>query len=100
MRMWMCIVSIKVLNSVSKFIDEGNAMHHCVFANEYYKKKNSLILSVRENGNRIATIEYDISKFKVLQCRGVCNQVPKHYDEILSIMENEKSMFRKIAKSA
>lgn len=93
-------LSIKVLNSVSKFIDEGNAMHHCVFANEYYKKKNSLILSVRENGNRIATIEYDIKNFKVLQCRGACNQVPRHYDEILSIMNDSRSMFRKIAKSA
>lgn len=93
-------ISIKVLDSVSKFIEEANAMHHCVFSNEYYKKKNSLILSVRENGNRIATIEYDISKFKVLQCRGVCNQVPAHYDEILSIMDNHRKMFRKIAKSA
>lgn len=93
-------MTITVLHSVMDFVDEGKAMHHCVFANEYYKKKNSLILSVRENGNRIATIEYDIKNFKVLQCRGVCNQVPKHYDEILSIMENKKSMFRKIAKSA
>ncbi len=93
-------LSIKVLDSVKKFIDENNAMHHCVFANEYYKKKNSLIMSVTENGNRVATIEYDISKFKVLQCRGVCNQVPAHYDEILSIMDNHIKMFRKIAKSA
>ena len=50
-------LSIQVLKSVTEFFEEGESMHHCVFANEYYKKKDSLILSAKVAGERKETIE-------------------------------------------
>ena len=36
-------IRIKVLDSVEAIRQEGEAMHHCVFTNEYYLKADSLI---------------------------------------------------------
>ena len=47
----------KVLDSVEAIRQEGEAMHHCVFTNEYYLKADSLILSATIDGKRIETIE-------------------------------------------
>ena len=50
-------ICIKVLDSVEAIRQEGEAMHHCVFTNEYYLKADSLILSATIDGKRIETIE-------------------------------------------
>jgi hypothetical protein len=34
---------------------------------------------------RLATVEYDISSGKVLQCRGKSNTKPERYDDILAM---------------
>ena len=41
------VIQVKVLESVQEYLEEGKALHHCVFTNEYYLKKQSLILSAR-----------------------------------------------------
>ena len=50
------VIQVKVLESVQEYLEEGKALHHCVFTNEYYLKKQSLILSARIDGKRIETI--------------------------------------------
>ena len=80
---------ITPLLSVAEFYEEGKQMHHCVFANEYHKKEDSLVLSARNLINeRIATIEYSLSKHKVLQVRGPHNQTPPMYNEISNLINN------------
>ena len=59
------IIRIHVLESVQEHLEEGTAMHHCVFSNEYYLKENSLILSATIEGRRIETIEVNLDTFKV-----------------------------------
>ena len=88
-------ITIRPLQSVSEFFEEGSLMHHCIFANEYYKRKNSLILSAKIGDERIATIEYDLKANKIVQCRGYCNKTPEHYDEIINLINDNK---RKIIK--
>ena len=51
---------MKVLESVQEYLEEGKALHHCVFTNEYYLKEQSLILSARIDGKRIETIEVSL----------------------------------------
>lgn len=81
-------IRISVLNSVFEFAEEGEAMHHCVFTNNYFKKKNSLILSAKDiAGNRLETIEVSLKTFKVLQCRGKYNNNSSHHDHILELMK-------------
>lgn len=80
----------RVLKDVEDFYNEGEAMNHCVYANEYDKKESSLIFSVRnDSGKRVATVEYDIYKQAVVQCRAKNNSRPKRYEDILE-------MFKKI----
>ena len=60
-------IQVRVLESVLDFLEEGTAMHHCVYSNEYYLKPNSLILSATINGKRVETIEVSLKTLKVLQ---------------------------------
>lgn len=93
--------TIRPLQSVAEFQEEGEAMHHCVFANEYYNKDNCLILSVRDkNNNRLSTVEYDLGNFQIVQNRAACNGVPKFYKEINRCIENHKSLFVKAVNNS
>lgn len=62
------------LKNLEEFQQEGEIMHHCVFSNEYYKKKDSLILSARIGKKHIETIEVNLKTFSIVQSRGACNQ--------------------------
>ena len=88
---------ITPLQSVADFYREGEAMHHCVFANEYYKEAQSLILSVRDKkGNRVSTIEFDLDDMRIVQNRGIQNSVPKDKRNIDKLV---KSNIKLIAKA-
>ena len=74
---------IAPLQSVKDFADEGSAMHHCVYTNRYFEKGNSLIFSAKDmNGKRLATIEFDLYNYRIVQCRGINNSVPLFDDQI------------------
>lgn len=88
-------ITLHVLGSVEEFYQEGQAMHHCVYSMGYYNKKDSLILSATMDGKRLATVEYDLKQNTVLQCRGVCNKIPEHYDDIIEILKNNKKQIKK-----
>lgn len=82
-------IIIRVLKDVKEVKEEGDKMHHCVFTNECYKRKSSLLMSARDaSGNRLETIELDLKTLKVLQSRGVNNSKTDKHDEILSIIES------------
>lgn len=84
-----------VLESVLDFLEEGTAMHHCVYSNEYYLKPNSLILSATINGKRVETIEVSLKTLKVLQSRGVCNKNTEYHDRIIELVNKNKRLIRK-----
>lgn len=95
-------VSIEPLRSVSEFIEEGEAMHHCVCDMGYYDAKrhpNSLILSAREidSGERIETIEVNTKVWQVVQSRGVCNSDSARHAEILRMMDEFMPQIRATA---
>ena len=81
-------ICIKVLDSVEAIRQEGEAMHHCVFTNEYYLKADSLILSATIDGKRIETIEVSLKRMEVVQSRGVCNKnTPYRRDKYMKLMK-------------
>lgn len=89
-------MTVKVLQSVEAFHEEGEAMHHCVAG---YFNKESLVLSARDKENRrIATVELSLRNFKVLQCRAACNKKPERYDEIVSLIESHANDFIRAKK--
>ena len=91
-------IVITVVQSVAEMAEEGKAMHHCVYACEYYKKKESLILSAKDkDGNRIETIELNLKTFKVVQSRGVCNSNTPQHDEIINLINSNIGLIRRAA---
>lgn len=91
-------IVITAIKSVAEMMEEGNAMHHCVFDGGYYKKDDSLILSAKDKtGKRIETIEVNLKTYKVVQSRGVCNQSTPHHEEILRLMEKNMNKIIEVA---
>jgi len=87
-------IQVHVLESVQEHLDEGVAMHHCVFDNAYYLKENSLILSATIEGRRIETIEVNLDTLKVVQSRGVCNKNTEYHDQIVSLVNANCKLIR------
>lgn len=92
-------ISIKVLQSVDEFREEGDELKHCVFTNEYYLKQKSLILSARVDCIRAETIEISLEKMKIEQSRGLKNQATNHHDEIVALVNRNLEQIKKIANN-
>lgn len=89
------LINVRVLESVEEIIQEGDAMRHCVYVSEYHLKPESLILSASMDGKRIETVELSLSKLKVLQSRGFCNQNTEYHNRIIELVEKNIPLFRK-----
>ena len=87
-------IQVHVLESVQEHLEEGTAMHHCVFSNEYYLKENSLILSATIEGRRIETIEVNLDTLKVVQSRGVCNKNTEYHNQIVRLVNANRKLIR------
>ena len=84
---------------MQEYLEEGKALHHCVFTNEYYLKENSLILSATIEGRRIETIEVNLDTLKVVQSRGVCNKKTEYHDQIVSLVNANRKLIRQRMKA-
>lgn len=89
-------ITVTVISSVAEMAEEGVMMHHCVYANGYYKKPDSLILSAKDNvGNRIETVEVSLKTFGVVQSRAVCNGISSYHNRIIELVKNNMNLIRK-----
>lgn len=79
-------LTIKVLENVQDFMEEGDILHHCIFTNEYYKKKDSLILSAKVDNTAVETVEVSLSHMEILQCRGMKNKPSIYHKKILNLL--------------
>lgn len=80
-------ISIQVLQTIDEFREEGSALKHCVYTNEYYAKKDSLVLSARVKGERTETIEVYLSKLTISQARGFGNKPTEYHDDIVNLLK-------------
>lgn len=92
-------ISCRALRSVADFFDEGTAMHHCVYANKYYNKKDSLILSARINDKRIETVEVDLQLMKVIQAYGACDKFTIYHDRIVNLVNSNMNIIKQCMTS-
>lgn len=65
---------------------EGDNLWHCVFTNEYYDRKDSLILSAKVEDKSVETIEISLSRMEILQSGGLKNNPSKHHKQIMSLL--------------
>lgn len=83
-------VIVEPLKSVAEFISEGDDMHHCVFANNYFERDDCLILSAKINGQRIETIQFDLNELQVVQSRGIFNKNTTYHKRIVELVNKNK----------
>lgn len=88
-------LKVRVLESVAEIAEEGTLMHHCVYANAYYRKVNSLILSATIDGKRIETVEVDLERLCVVQSRGLCNKNTEYHERIVNLVNSNMNLIRK-----
>lgn len=100
----VCIVekdiTIKTLDSVQEYMEEGDKLHHCVFTNEYFLKDKSLCLSARIDNQPVETIELNLESMKIEQCYGKRNKPSEYHDRILNLVRENMPRIAKIAQTA
>ena len=87
-------ISVKVLESIEEYYEEGNVQNICVFGSEYYKKADSLILSARIDGKIIETVEVDLQTLKVVQCHGRNNEDTEYHKRIIDLVNSNAKLIR------
>jgi hypothetical protein len=87
-------ITISVLENVTEFMKEGDNLQHCVFTNEYFKKKDSLLFSARIDNKPIETIEVSLSKMEIAQCRGLKNNKSHYHKIIINLMKKNLYQIR------
>lgn len=87
-------IQVRVLESVREYIQEGEAMHHCVYQCKYHLKPESLVLSATMDGKRLETVELSLEDYKVVQSRGVCNENTPYHDRIIQLVESNAFMIK------
>ena len=87
-------ISVKVLESIEEYYEEGNVQNICVFSSEYYKKADSLILSARIDGKIIETVEVDLQTIKVVQCHGRNNEDTEYHKRIIDLVNSNAKLIR------
>lgn len=90
-------ITIEPLKSVKEFKEIAESLRHCIYAGEYYSKKNSLILVAKIKEEPIETIELCLRDFTVLQSRGLSNVRTKHNKEIVQLVNNNINQIKQIA---
>lgn len=89
-------INISVFNSVTDIMNEGKELNHCVYENEYFSKKNSLLFSAKVDGARTETIEFSLSEMKILQARGLQNKASAYNKEIKELIYSNLNQIEKI----
>jgi len=79
-------ITIKVLESIAEFIEEGKILHHCVGNSNYWGNHDSLVMSARIEGKPVETIELSLKSMKIIQSRGLQNVATEHHGEVLKLM--------------
>ena len=82
----------KPLQSVQDYLEEGTAMHHCVFTNRYYSKEDTLVFSTTLNGERVETVEVSLNNGNVLQCYGKYDKFTERHDQVLNLMKANRKL--------
>ena len=92
--------NVSMLHTADEYWREGNEMHHCVWASEYYAKKNCLILSVRNKSDeRVATVELSLSSYTIQQCRAAFNKKPDNEQMIINLINNNIYRYKQLKQA-
>lgn len=87
---------VRPLQSVVEHVEEGQQMKHCVGTMGYWKKTNSIILTVRDgSGNRVTTCELSLADYTIKQNFAACNQIHEDDDAIRKLILDNVHLFKR-----
>lgn len=87
-------ITIKVLESIEEYYEEGKAQNICVFGAGYYTKAESLVLSARIGDRIIETVEVDLQTLRVVQCHGKGNLNTPYHDRIVDLVNSNVQLIK------
>ena len=87
-------ITVKVLESIEEYYEEGKAQNICVFGAGYYTKADSLVLSARIGDRIIETVEVDLQTLRVVQCHGKNNKNTAYHDRIVDLVNSNARLIR------
>ena len=87
-------ITVKVLESIKEYYEEGKAQNICVFGAGYYTKAESLVLSARIGDRIIETVEVDLQTLTVVQCHGKNNKNTAYHDRIVDLVNSNARLIR------
>lgn len=87
-------ITVKVLESIEEYYEEGKAQNICVFGAGYYTKAESLVLSARIGDRIIETVEVDLQTLRVVQCHGKGNLNTAYHDRIVDLVNSNVQLIK------
>lgn len=87
-------ITVKVLESIEEYYEEGKAQNICVFGAGYYTKADSLVLSARIGDRIIETVEVDLQTLRVVQCHGKGNINTPYHDRIVDLVNSNSQLIK------
>ncbi len=88
-----------VLQTPLEFLEEGEAMHHCVAS--YWSHQDSLVLSARdEEGKRVETVEVSLRTFRIVQSQGPCNKPTERHESVMKAVMSNISIIKRVARAS
>ena len=91
-------ITIELIKSVEQLKEESELLKHCAYANGYYDKEKSLLLSARVNGKVVETIEINLERMSIVQARGLKNAATKYNTKIVKLVEENLPKIHKLYK--
>lgn len=87
-------ITVKVLESIEEYYEEGKAQNICVFGAGYYTKAESLVLSARIGDRIIGTVEVDLQTLRMVQCHGKGNLNTPYHDRIVDLVNSNAQLIK------
>lgn len=91
-------ITLRTLQSVKDFCEEGDTLHHCVFACHYFDHPDTLILDASVEGKRTETIEVNTKRWDVVQVRGKYDQDSEYHDRIVTLANDVIPELKKLSR--
>lgn len=85
-------LTIEPLKTVQEIVHEADELKHCLFANNYHKKKHTLLLTAKVEGVKVETVEFSLEKAEVVQSRGLRNKTSNYHNQIIELVNRNKGI--------
>jgi PcfJ-like protein len=93
-------ITVKIIDTVQGFLEEGDTHKHCVYTNAYYKKPESLVFTAQLDGKPLETVEVSLKQMKVVHARGTGNKATPYHSDIIALVNKNMKLIKRASKMA